>query len=53
MANLIARLPATNLNGLAVKFDAIWWWLEQDDSVLDAAATRWLRRFGLALRRLA
>jgi len=38
IATKIAQQPAHDLDGLNVKFSAIWWWLVLDDSILDACA---------------
>jgi len=40
IATEIAQQPAHDLDGLNVKFSAIWWWLVLDDSILDACANR-------------
>ena len=38
---------------LLIQFEAIWWWVVEDDSILDGSARRWLNRFRRSLRRLA
>jgi hypothetical protein len=53
IATEIAQQPAHDLDGLNVKFSAIWWWLALDDAILDASAKRWLRAFGKSLARAA
>ena len=49
----LARLPATDVPGLAVKFGAILWLIESNESLLDAGDLRRLRRFGRDLSALA
>ena len=53
VADRIAKTPAHGIEGLVVKFDATWWFLVLDDSILDAHAARWLAAFGRSLRRVA
>ena len=53
VAHVIASSRANGIGGLIVKFDAVWWWLELDDSILDAQARRWLAGFGRSLRQTA
>ena len=53
IADAISLEQATTLADLLVQFDAIWWWVVEDDSILDASARRWLRRFHRSLRELA
>ena len=38
VADRIAKTPAHGIEGLVVKFDAAWWFLVLDDSILDANA---------------
>ena len=52
LAERIAKTPAHGIDGLVVKFDAAWWYLVLDDSILDANAARWLAAFGRSLRRV-
>lgn len=52
LAGAIAQLPANDVHDLVVKFEAIWWFLVEDDNVLDASAMRWMRRFRRSLRSL-
>ena len=52
IADAISREQATTISDLLVQFDAILWWIVEDDSVLDASARRWLRRFRRSLRAL-
>lgn len=49
---LVAR-PVTDLETLAVKFEAILWLIEVDESLLDSDDLRRLRRFGRDLSALA
>jgi hypothetical protein len=37
-AEAISREPTGDLNGLVVKFDAAWWWIIEDNSLLDDTA---------------
>lgn len=53
VSEVISRVPARDLESLATKFEAVWWWLVEDDSILDASARRWLARFRRSLRQLA
>ena len=53
IADAISRERATSLSDLLIQFDAIWWWVIEDDSILDANAGHWLRRFRRSLRGLA
>ena len=53
IATEMAQQPAHDLDGLNVKFRAIWWWLVLDDSILDASAKRWLRAFSKSLGQVA
>jgi hypothetical protein len=53
IAEEISRHQASSLNELHIKFEAIWWWIVEDDSVLDGAARRWLGRFRRSLHHLA
>jgi hypothetical protein len=52
-AEIISREPAHDLTGLAIKFDAAWWWIVEDESLLDETARLWLIRFRRSLHRLA
>jgi hypothetical protein len=49
----ISAEPAHDLRELLVKFDAVWWWVKEDDNVLDGSTRRWLVRFRRSLRGLA
>ena len=40
VAHAIGRSRATSSDGVIVKFDAVRWWLELDESILDAQARR-------------
>jgi hypothetical protein len=52
-AEQISREPANDIHDLVIKFEATWWWIVEDDSMLDATAKRWLTTFRGALRLLA
>ena len=52
IAEAISREPAHDLAELATKFEALWWWIVEDDSVLDATTRRWLARFRRSLIQL-
>ena len=43
----------SDFHGLLLQYEAIWWWISEDDSVLDRSTRRWLMRFRRSLRRLA
>ncbi|MEO7222459.1 MAG: hypothetical protein ABIY37_08300 [Devosia sp.] len=49
----ISRRPPHNLADLVIQVDAIWWWVQEDDSILDRPTRTWLLRFRRSLRRLA
>jgi hypothetical protein len=49
----LARLPATDVPGLAAKFAAILWLIESNESLLDRGDLRRLQRFGRDLSGLA
>jgi hypothetical protein len=49
----ISAEPVHDLRGLLAQYEAIWWWLREDDNVLDASTRRWLGRFRRSLRGLA
>jgi hypothetical protein len=49
IAENISREPAQDVVGLAIKFEAICWWIVEDDSLLDEPARRWLLRFRRSL----
>ena len=49
----IVRSPAGDLSDLAVKFRAVLWLIECNDSLLDSSDRRRLRRFGRELGQLA
>jgi hypothetical protein len=53
IAETISREPAHDLVELAIKFEAAWWSIVEDDSLLDETARRWLLRFRRSLRHLA
>lgn len=53
IAEAISRQQPRSLSELAMQFEAIWWWIIEDDSVLDGSTRRWLGRFRRSLRRLA
>ena len=42
-----------DLDDLLIQYEAIWWWVGEDDNVLDGSTRRWLGRFGRHLRRFA
>lgn len=52
IAEAMSRQQSHDLAELAMQFEAIWWWIIEDDSVLDGGTRRWLRRFRRSLRRL-
>lgn len=52
IVDAISREQAHDLGELRVQFDAIWWWIVEDDSLLDASARRWLRGFRRSLHQL-
>jgi hypothetical protein len=49
----ISMAPVHDLRGLLIQFEATWWWIREDDNVLDGSTRRWLGRFRRSLRRLA
>ena len=53
IADAISREQASTLTDLLIQFDAIWWWVVEDDSLLDSSAKQWLRRFRRSTRGLA
>lgn len=53
IVEIISRRPAHDIVELAIKFEAIVWWVMEDDSLIDAAARRWLVRFRRSLRHVA
>ncbi len=53
ISEAMSRQQARQLAELAIQFEAVWWWIVEDDSVLDGSARRWLSRFRRSLRRLA
>jgi len=40
VADAISREPVHDLTDLVLKFDAVWWWIVEDDSVLDLTVKR-------------
>jgi len=52
-AEEISRRHTDSLSELVMQFDAIWWWIDLDDNVLDATTQRWLNRLRRSMRRLA
>jgi hypothetical protein len=48
----ISMAPVHDLRGLLTQFEATWWWIREDDNVLDESTRRWLARFRRSLRRL-
>nr|MBI4923082.1 hypothetical protein [Devosia nanyangense] len=52
-AEAISQEQPRSLNDLLVQYEAIWWWVGEDDNVLDGSTRRWLTRFRHSLRRLA
>lgn len=53
IAEAISRQRPLNVDELRIQFEATWWWIVEDDSILDCSARRWLRRFRRSLRTLA
>jgi hypothetical protein len=53
IAEVVSREPAHDVAGLVVKFDAAWWWIVEDQSLLDDQVRLWLMRFRRSLHRLA
>lgn len=45
--------PAHDLSELLLQYEAIYWWLGEDDNILDGSTRRWLGRFRRSLRGLA
>jgi hypothetical protein len=41
IAEVISRQQAHDIEELAIQFEATWWWIVEDDSVLDGSARRW------------
>jgi hypothetical protein len=52
-ADAISREQPHSFNDVVVQYEAIWWWVGEDDNVLDGNTRRWLMRFRHSLRRLA
>ena len=52
VATNLTRLPAQNIDQLVTVFDAVLWAIDTNESLLDMADRRLLRRFGRELRRL-
>ena len=48
----ISTAPVRDLRGLLIQFEATWWWIKEDDNVLDGSTRRWLGRFRRSLRTL-
>jgi hypothetical protein len=53
IVDIISRGQPRDLADLLIQYEAIWWWISEDDSVLDTGTRRWLRRFLRAIRSLA
>lgn len=53
IADATSRAQASDLGELLLQFEAIWWWMVEDDNVVDGSTRRWLHRFRRSLRRLA
>jgi hypothetical protein len=53
IAEVISRGPAHDFAGLAIKFEAAWWWIVEDDNLLDDRVRLWLVRFRRSLHRLS
>jgi hypothetical protein len=51
-AETISRQRPRDLDELRIQFEAMWWWIVEDDSILDGSARRWLRRFRRSLQKL-
>lgn len=48
----ISMVPVHDVQGLLIQYEAVWWSINEDDSMLDASTRRWLWRFRRSLRRL-
>jgi hypothetical protein len=46
IVEIISREQPRDLAGLLIQYEAIHWWISEDDSVLDTSTRRWLRDFG-------
>ncbi len=53
LVSQISRTPASDLQGVSVKLDALVWLLTHDDSILDIRAGRQLQALGREVRMLA
>jgi hypothetical protein len=53
IVEIISREQPRDLADLLIQYEAIWWWISEDDNVLDSSTRRWLRRFRRAIRKLA
>jgi hypothetical protein len=53
LARQITLLPAHDIEELAIKFEALWWWARLDDSILDDELVKWFGRFRRDLNALA
>ncbi len=53
IAEAISRQSAKDISDLLIQFETAWWWILEDDSILDGSARRWLSRFRRSLRRVA
>jgi hypothetical protein len=52
VAEAISVAPVHDLGELLIQFEATWWWMGEDDNVLDGSTLRWLARFRRSLRGL-
>ena len=52
-ADALSLERPADIHDLLLQYDAIWWWIREDASVLDESTRRWLGRFSRNLRRLA
>ena len=53
IVEIISRERPRDLADLLIQYEAIYWWISEDDSVLDTGTRRWLGRFRRAIRSLA
>ncbi len=52
-AEAISRERPDDLGDLHIQYEAIWWWVRDDDNVLDGSGRTWIGRFRRSLRGLA
>lgn len=48
-ADAISRQRPLDLRDLLIQYEAMWWWIKEDDNILDGSTRRW---FGLFRRNL-